>query len=181
MKMSPNVRRLALTLHLICSIGWIGAVLTYVALGISAVTSQDPAAVRAAWSGMALTGWWVIVPLAIAALLTGLVMSLGTPWGLIRHYWVLISFVLTLVSSLVLILHMPSVSTMASAAKQMDGPDVRSLGGDLFHPSVGLAVLLLIALLNVFKPAGVTPYGWRKQRELRRTLEPHQSVAEKAV
>src|SRR6266851_9960371 len=127
--------------------------------------------VRAAWIAMELTGWWAIVPLAITALLTGLVMSLGTHWGLFRHYWVLISLALTLLRTVVLVLHMPSVSAMASMARQMDGADLRALGGDLFHPSVGLLVLLAVTVLNVYKPAGVTPYGWRRQREQRQTLQ----------
>ena len=42
-----------------------------------------------------------------------------------------------------------------------------ALGGDLFHPGAGLVPLLLITALNVYKPAGLTPYGWRKQREER--------------
>jgi hypothetical protein len=116
---------------------------------------------------MELTGWWVIVPLSIAALLTGLVMSLGTRWGLFRHYWVLISLVLTIVCTFVLLVHMPTVSAMASLARTADDADLRALGGDLFHPTVGLVLLLLIAGLNVYKPAGLTPYGWRKQREER--------------
>jgi hypothetical protein len=95
MTVTPGLRKLALAAHLTCSVGWIGAVVAYLALGISAATSQDTQTVRAAWSAMELTGWFVIVPLAVAALLTGLVMSLITPWGLFRHYWVLIALVLT--------------------------------------------------------------------------------------
>jgi hypothetical protein len=169
--MTPGVRKFALIVHLTCSVGWIGAVVTYLALGIAAVSSQDTQTVRAAWTAMDLTGWWVLVPLAIAAPLTGLVVSLGTHWGLFRHYWVVISLVLTLLCTVVLLLHMPSVSAMATRARQMDGADLRALGGDLFHPSVGLLVLLAVTVLNVYKPAGVTPYGWRKQREQRQALQ----------
>jgi hypothetical protein len=60
---------------------------------------------------------------------------------------------------------MPTVSSMARLAQELDGADLRALGGDLFHPSVGLLLLLAIAVLNVYKPAGVTPYGLRKQRD----------------
>jgi len=77
---------------------------------------------------------------------------------------VLISLVLTVLSTAVLIVHMPSVSASASVARQADGPELHGLG-DVFHPGVGLLVLLAIAALNVYKPAGVTAYGWRKQRE----------------
>jgi hypothetical protein len=165
--MTPGVRKFALTVHLVCSVGWIGAVVAYLALGIAAVTSPDRQTVRAVWIAMDVTGWWVIVPLAIAALLTGLVMSLGTQWGLFRHYWVLISLALTSACTVVLVLHMPTVSTMAKLAQTADGADLRALGGDLFHPAGGLLLLLAIIVLNVYKPAGLTAYGWRKQRNAR--------------
>ena len=86
MTMTPGLRKFALTAHLTSSVGFIGAVVAYLTLGVAAVTSQDAQTVRAAWIAMELTGWFVIVPLALAALLTGLVMSLGTPWGLFQHY-----------------------------------------------------------------------------------------------
>lgn len=136
MTLPPPLRKLALTVHLTSSVGWIGAVVAYLALGFAAVTSTSTEIIRAAWTGMELTGWWVIVPLAIAALLTGVVMSLGTRWGLFRHYWVLISLGLTSVCTLVLLLHMPTVSAMASAARTADGAELCALGGDLFHPGV---------------------------------------------
>ena len=181
MTLSPAVRKLALTVHLTSSVGWIGAVLAYLALGVAAVTSSDTQTVRAAWTAMDLTGWWVIVPLALAALLTGLVMSLGTHWGLFRHYWVLISLGLTVLCTVVLVLHMPTVSRMASMARTAEGADLRALGGDLFHPGVGLLLLLAITVLNVYKPAGLTPYGWRRQREQRRGLQTSAGRARSAV
>jgi hypothetical protein len=166
--MTPGVRKFALTVHLTCSVGWIGAVVAYLALGLAAITSPETRTVRAAWIAMDVTGWWVIVPLAVTALITGLVMSLGTHWGLFRHYWVLISLALTILCTVVLALHMPTVSAMATLAQTADGADLRALGGDLVHPAVGLLLLLAITVLNVYKPAGLTPYGWRKQREQRR-------------
>jgi hypothetical protein len=167
MTMSPGLRKFALGVHLTVSVGWIGAVVAYLALGVSAVTSQDAQTVRAAWIAMELTGWYVIVPLALAALLTGIVMALGTPWGLFRHYWVLITLLLTILAIVVLLLHMPTVSSLARVARGADGNALTRLGGDLFHPGVGLLVLLVITGLNVYKPRGLTPYGWRKQYEQR--------------
>ena len=41
---------------------------------------------RGAYLAMDLIGWFVIVPLSLASLLTGLVQALGTTWGLFRHY-----------------------------------------------------------------------------------------------
>jgi hypothetical protein len=167
MIMPPALRKFALAVHLTFSIGWIGAVVAYLGLGVSASTTQDAQMVRAAWLAMELTGWFVIVPLALASLFTGLVMSLGTPWGLFRHYWVIISLALTIFSVAILLLHMPTVSSTADVARDANAATLAGLGGDLFHPSVGLLVLLVIIVLNVYKPRGVTPWRWRKQREQR--------------
>ena len=103
MILSPGLRKLVLTADLTCSVGWIGAVVAYLALGVFAAAARDAEAVRSAWVAMEVAGWWAIVPLAPAALLTGLVMALGTPWGLFRHYWVLISLALTLLCIAVLL------------------------------------------------------------------------------
>src|SRR5215217_6360055 len=107
-----------LAVHVICSVGWIGAAASYLALGLAAQFSQRGHLVRAAWLAMELTGWYVIVPLGCLALLTGLVMALGTPWGLVRHYWVLIASLLTSFALLILILHMPSVTASARLARR---------------------------------------------------------------
>jgi hypothetical protein len=165
--MTPRLRKFALSAHLTFSVGWIGAVVTYLALGIAAVASQEVQTIRAAWTAMELTGWYVIVPLALASLLTGLIMALGTKWGLFRHYWVLISFVLTIFATVVLLLHMPTVSSMAEAAQVAESGALARLGGDLLHPGIGLVVLLVIQVLNLYKPPGMTRYGWRKQQEQR--------------
>ncbi|MBA2724635.1 MAG: DUF2269 domain-containing protein [Actinobacteria bacterium] len=168
--MPPRLRKVVLSIHLTFSVGWIGAVLAYLALGIGAVTSESIQTVRGAWLAMELTGWFVIVPLAITSLLTGLVMALGTKWGLFRHYWVLVSFVLTLIATVILLLHMPDVSVMAAAAQNAVGAELEALGGDLLHPGVGLVVLLVVQVLNLYKPAGITRYGWRKQQKQRASI-----------
>jgi hypothetical protein len=165
--MTPSLRKLALTVHLVVSLGWIGAVVAYLALGVSAMTSQDAQTVRAAWIAMEVTGWFVIVPLAVAALLTGLVMALGTPWGLFRHFWVLITLVLTILATVVLLLHLPTVTSLADQARSVDEAQLGGLGGDLLHPGLGLVVLVVITALNVYKPRGLTRYGWRKRQERR--------------
>jgi hypothetical protein len=165
--MTPRLRKFALSVHLTVSVGWIGAVIAYLALGVSAVTSEDVQTVRAAWTGMELTGWYVIVPMALASLLTGLLMALGTKWGLFRHYWVLFSFVLTVFATIVLLLHMPTVSSTADVAREAEGASLEALGGDLGHPGIGLVVLVGVQVLNLYKPSGMTRYGWRKQQEQR--------------
>jgi len=157
------------------SVGWIGTVVAYLVLVVAAMTTQDPQILHAAWLTMELIGQFAIVPLALISLLTGIIISLGTKWGLFQHYWVLISLALTLFATLVLLQHMQSVSffagiaaTMSSAADAMlrDG-----LPGELFHAGVGLLVLLAVQVLNVYKPRGLTPYGWRKRQTQRIVMQ----------
>jgi hypothetical protein len=161
--MSPGLRKFALTVHLTFSVGWIGAVVAYLGLGVAAVASEAPRTIRAAWIGMEITGWYVIVPLALGSLVTGLVMALGTKWGLFRHYWVVFSLGLTVFAAVVLLLHMPTVSSQTALAREAEDAALESLGSDLLHPGIGFVVLLLIQGLNMYKPEGMTPYGRRKQ------------------
>jgi uncharacterized membrane protein len=169
--MNARLRKTVLTVHLVVSVGWIGAALAYLALGLAAASTDEPEVIRASWSSMALTGWLVLVPLALAAFTTGVLLALGTPWGLLRHWWVVFSLVLTALSVVVLVLHMPTVSAQAELARRLGDAELARLGGDLLHTSSGLVVLLGITVLNVFKPRGTTPYG-RRSPSRRRPVRP---------
>jgi hypothetical protein len=179
MIMKPRLRKLALTVHITVSIGWIGAVIAYLAIAIAAAMTPEAQTLRAAWIAMGLIGWSVIVPLAFASLITGLIMSLGTSWGLFRHYWVLISLVLTILATAVLVGHMQSVSMFAALAAGADAGDVSTLrdglSGEFVHGGLGLVVLLVVEVLNVYKPRGMTRYGWRKQQVQRAASQPGNS------
>src|SRR6266568_5021292 len=95
MIMPSGVRKAMLTAHVISSIGWFGAVAAFLALALTGVMSQDPEVVRAVYLVLGVTTSWVIVPLALLGLVTGIVSSLFTKWGLFRYYWVLIKLVIT--------------------------------------------------------------------------------------
>jgi hypothetical protein len=169
--MTRSLRKFALTVHLTCSVGWIGAVIAYLALVAAALTGPDSRTLRAAWIAMEVIGWYVIVPLALASLLSGLVMALGTQWGLFRHYWVVFSLVLTILATVVLLAHMQTVSDIAGIAAATPSAAVEGLPGELVHAGIGMLVLLVIQVLNIYKPRGMTIYGQRKQRE-RRAVSP---------
>jgi len=170
MTMPPRLRKFALAAHLAVSVGWIGAVAAYMALDVAVATSQDVQTLRAAYLGMEVIARSVIVPLAFTSLLTGLVMSLGTKWGLFRHYWVLISLLLTIVATVVLLVETQTISSFAAMAADptTSSGDLRALGSTLVHSVGGTVVLLVILVLNLSKPQGMTRYGWRKQHEQRR-------------
>jgi heme/copper-type cytochrome/quinol oxidase subunit 2 len=178
MTMTPRLRKGALTAHITFSVGWIGAVAAYIALDVAAATGQDAETLRAAYLAMELTASFVIVPLAFATLLTGLVMSLGTKWGLFRHYWTLISLLLTMIATVVLLVETRTIGYFADIAAdpRTSSDDLRALGSTLLHSVGGTVVLLVILVLNVYKPRGMTPYGWRKQHK-QGTVSPAEDAA----
>jgi hypothetical protein len=174
MTMTSSLRKFALAAHIALAVGWIGAVAGYIALDVAAATSQEAQTLRAAYLAMELIAWYVIVPLALASLLTGLVMSVGTKWGLFRHYWVLISLLLTIVATVVLLAETQTISYFADIAADptTSSDELRTLGSTLVHSVGGTVVLLVVLVLNVYKPRGMTRYGWRKQQEESKVSQP---------
>jgi hypothetical protein len=163
MTMSPRLRKFVLTMHVATSVGWLGAVVAYIALDVAAVASQDVQTVRAAYLAMELLVWYIIVPLALASVLIGIVNALGTSWGLFRHYWVVVKLLITVVATTVLLVETQTIGSMADMAAS--GADPRDLPGSLSHSIGGLVVLVVATILSVYKPRGITPYGWRKRTE----------------
>lgn len=172
MTLAPAARKAVVTAHVVASVGWLGAVAAFLALAIAGLRSGQPETVRAAYLSMDLTADYVIVPLSIAALATGLLVSLGTTWGLFRHYWVLIKLLITLLSTLLLVLHLQPIGHLGSvvaettlAAGELQGMRVQLVAS----AAAALGALLVATVLSVYKPRGLTPYGWRKEREERAT------------
>lgn len=171
--MPPGLRRFVLTTHAASSVGWFGAVAAFFALAVTGLSSRSEQLVRAAYLAMGLTTWWVIVPLAFVALLSGMVASLGTRWGLFRYYWVLVKLLITLFAIVILLVHTKPTDFLADVAGK-----TTVLGADLQDPQRLLAfasgatllVLLVLIALSVYKPRGLTPYGWRRRQEQRARL-----------
>jgi hypothetical protein len=166
MFMPPRLRKIVLTIHVTTSVGWLGALVAYLAVDITAVASQDVQVVRGAYSTMEVIVLYAIVPLALASVLVGIANALGTPWGLFRHYWVLVKLALTIFAAVILLVETGTVSYLAAAARSSADP--RQLPGTLLHSIGGLMVLLITVVLSTFKPQGITRYGWRKKNELQR-------------
>jgi hypothetical protein len=168
--MTPWLRKLALTTHVTVSVGWLGAVACFLALAIAGLTSADGQLVRSTYLAMEFTGWLVIVPLSVASLVTGLLQSLGTTWGLFRHYWVLMKLVINILATILLLVHMQPTSRIAGVVAEgpLSSATLRGLRTQLVADAgAALLALLVATTLSVYKPRGVTPYGWRKQREPR--------------
>ena len=165
--MTPGLRRLALTTHVTTSVGWFGAVASFLVLALAGLNSDNALTVRSAYVAMELTGWFIIVPLCLASLPTGLVMSFGTPWGLLRHYWVVAKLIVSVIATILLLVHMQPVGHIARAVAEttLREGDLAGLRMQLVADAIAASVALLAATtLSIYKPWGLTPYGARALR-----------------
>ena len=164
--MKPGLRKFVRTVHVIVTVGWLGAVAGFLALAIAGLTSQDTQLVRASYLAMDLITRFVIVPLSlIPLLLTGPVLSFGTPWGLFRHYWIIVKLVINFLSTAILLIHLRPISYMARVASTgiLSSAD-RGVQIQLVVAAIaGLLALFVATGLAVYKPRGMTAYGWHKQ------------------
>lgn len=166
MTMRPNIRKFVRTGHVVVTVGWLGSVAAFLALAIAGLTSPDDQIVGASYLAMDLIARFVIVPLSIIPLLlTGPILSLGTPWGLFRHYWIIVKLVINLLSTAILLVHLRPIHHMARIAMQgtlssADRPTQIQL---VVAAAAGLLALLIATCLAVYKPRGMTAYGWHKQ------------------
>lgn len=169
--MRPSVRRLALTAHITASVGWVGAALVFLAIAALGLTSEDDLVVRGAYTVMEPAAWLVLLPLAVASLLTGIVVSLGTPWGLFRHYWVVLKLLITVFSTAVLLIYMQTFREMAGVAADLRiaVAQVRN-PSPVLHALLALVLLMTATVLAIYKPLGLTAYGRRKQGHSRSAI-----------
>lgn len=146
--MKPIARKTWLVLHVITSVGWLGVTVGMLVLAVAAFDAPQ------LYRAMALLGDLVVLPLALTALVTGLVLSLGTKWGLVRHRWVLVKFVLTVIAVVA-----TAFSLRSGLHEAADGI-VGTAGGDVLVASCVSSTLYTVnTVLSVFKPWGRTRWG----------------------
>jgi len=164
--MAPAVRRLGLTAHIVAAVGWLGGVVAFLALAVATLASRDPELVKAAYLAMRPLGWYVLLPLSMASLVTGTVQALGTAWGLARHYWVLFKLVINLLAAGVLLLYLRTLDQLADRAVRAGADELATLRdpSPVIHAAAAILVLLAATILAVHKPRGTVPTRWRALR-----------------
>ena len=168
--MTPSLRKFVRTAHVIFSVGWLGTVVAFLVLAIVGLNSQNTQLVRAVYPAMELITSFAIVPLSfVPLLLTGPILSLGTPWGLFRHYWIIVKLIINILSTVILLVHIQPIRYLARVAVEgtLSSADRAAQIQLVVAAAAGLLALLMATALAVYKPRGMTPYGWRKQYEER--------------
>lgn len=164
MPLTPRLRKCALVAHITTTVGWLGAIAVFLALAVIGLTSAHTPTVRGVFLVMEPAAAYVLLPLAVASLLTGIMQSLGTRWGLFQHYWVVFKLLIAGVATTLLLIYMDTFAFMARAAAdpESSGADLRALAfSPILHATLALLGLLVATVMAVYKPRGRTPYGQR--------------------
>ncbi|MFF5498411.1 DUF2269 family protein [Streptomyces aquilus] len=158
MKLSRPARKGSLVVHVVASAGWLGLTFGLLALGITAATTGDPVIVESSVRAMKLFADWLLLPLALLTFLSGLLLSLGTPWGLARHKWVYTKFWLSLatLAATAFVLRPAVNGAVAAVAAGHPLPDT---GDVLFGPIVSSSAYVFMTVISVLKPWGPTRRG----------------------
>ena len=163
MRLSPAQRKLSLTIHVATSVGWLGAVVCFLGLSVVGLLSKDLTTVRGAYLVMEPAGWYVLLPLSTASLGSGLVQGLGTRWGVLDHYWVVMKLGINIIATLVLVLYMQTLAHLADIAA---APSVRIQSlrspSPMIHALGAIGLLISATVLSVYKPKGETRRGRRR-------------------
>ena len=155
--MNPLIRKFALTAHIVFSVGWLGAVASFLALAVAGFASQNIQLVRGLYLAMELTGWYVIVPFCLASLISGIVQGLGTKWGLLSYYWVLYKLLITIVSTLILFAFTKTLTRLGElAADATVSVNTLRNPSPVVHASLAVLALAFTTILSVYKPWGKT-------------------------
>lgn len=152
-----SARRSLLVAHVAVSVSWLGLTVGLLTLGIAAFSTRDPTTAQAATRAMKIFGDWLIVPIALFSLVSGLALALRTPWGLARHRWVWTKFWLTLITVALSIFSLRPGIDEAAARGAVDIDLVVA-------PSVATATYLFVTAISVLKPWGPTRRGRRLRR-----------------
>jgi hypothetical protein len=160
--MRPRTRKIALTAHVATSVGWLGAAYTMVMLTVCGLVSNDTALRLACYEITHLFDEVVMIPLGFSMLASGLIVSLGTKWGLVKYRWVLTKFVLSI--ALLIVIPILSVPRLEPLMYQLRNglPVATGLAAAQVAIAVGAVVLLsAVTTISVFKPWGRTRWGRR--------------------
>ena len=151
------MRKGVLVVHIVSAGTWIGIDVVMGVLVFTALLAERGSTKALCYRALELFAVWPLLTTGLLSLASGVVLGLGTKWGLIRYWWVAVKLVLNVVLvALVPVLLRPQVIEMAEQGRRFVAGEAASLAvGDLIFPPIVSPTALLIAfVLAVFKPWG---------------------------
>lgn len=165
-RVSQPAYKLLLAAHILVSGVWLGIAAAKLVLAVAAPTTGDPRVSGALYSAMEVVNV-AFPPAAVATLVTGVLLSLGTKWSLLRHYWVAIKLALTvgvIVTGVALVDRLIQQSVAATSGQAVSDGTMLSIASAptrlLIYLSVAHVLMLGVAtVISVYKPWGKIRVG----------------------
>lgn len=153
---APAVRKILLLTHIAAGGAWLGLDLALAALVVTAFTAEAAPAAASAVS-LAAFATWPLVIVSLVALGTGILLGIGSKYGLVRYRWVLVKLVLTVIlATLVTVVLAPGIGGIRALGLEAIGsgtsPAVPTTM--LFPPVVSTTAVSFAMAVSVFKPWG---------------------------
>jgi uncharacterized membrane protein len=156
-RLRPRTRNRVLVVHVLSAGVWIGIDIVMAVLIFTALLTDDDRTKALSYKALDLFVVWSLLAVGLLSVATGVVLGLGTKYGLVRYWWVAIKLALNLLLAILVLLALrPEVSDAAERGERFAAGEPASLAvGDLIFPPIVSPIALLVAvLLGVFKPWG---------------------------
>jgi hypothetical protein len=154
-RLRGRAHKVALSAHVLTSVGWFGIAVAIALCGIAAAATGDDALSGSLRRTMAVAPW-LTIPMGVASALTGVLLGLGTAHGLVRHWWVVAKEVVMVA---VVVTDGVLVAPVAHHAATTGSATPPLYGSTIAH----VVLLGAATVLSVFKPRGRTPWGARRR------------------
>ena len=146
-----------LTVHILGAGAWIGIDVVLGVLVFTAMLTSSTATEALSYRALELFAVWPLLAAGLVTLASGVMLGLGTKYGLVRYWWVAMKLVLNVVLvALVAFALRPGLADAAAYGEALAaGGSARSdVGSLVFPPVVSGAALVTATVLSVFKPWG---------------------------
>jgi hypothetical protein len=156
-RLGGKTRKGVLVLHIASAGAWVGIDVVMAFVTFTALLTDAPDTRALCYLVLERFIVWPLVVTGVVCLLTGLLLGLGSKYGLVRFWWVAVKLVLNLLlTALALVSLRPGVAELGEAGRQLaaGGPDTVSVGDMIYPPIVSPTMLLFAMVLSVYKPWG---------------------------
>ena len=152
-----KARRAVLTVHILAAGAWIGIDVVLGVLVFTAMLTASADTEALCYRVVELFAVWPLLTAGLVTLVSGVVLGLGTNYGLVRYWWVAVKLALNIVLvGLVVFALRPGLAEAAAYGEQLaaGGSPTADVGNLVFPPVVSGIALTTATILSVFKPWG---------------------------
>jgi uncharacterized membrane protein len=171
-ELSRRTRKLTLAIHVVTSVGWVGLSLSMAVLAVMGFTTEDAAIAKGVFYAMYVFDDTSVTVFSVTAAISGILLSCGTAWGLLLHWWIIAKWVITLFMTIFawFVIHPIVIKATENTAEAGGTPPRPGWPADFLVWSVPLlfALLTAAAVISVYKPWGRTSRGRRATGRARR-------------